>query len=52
MIPLLYNTFDTKYRAKSFTDSDSETNTNPYEHYVIVKSWYKYDIIFITQSRG
>ena len=32
LIPLFSDTFDTKYRAKNFTDSD--TNTNPYSYIV------------------
>ena len=28
------DTFDTKCRAKNFTDTDSDTNTNPYRHMI------------------
>ena len=33
-IPLFPDTFDTKYRAKNFTDTNSDTNTNPYSYMV------------------
>ena len=29
-IPLFSYTFDTKYRAKNVTNTDFDTNTNPY----------------------
>ena len=32
-IPLFSDTFDTKYRAKNFTDTDSDTNTNLYSYH-------------------
>ena len=33
-IPLFSDTFDTKYRAENFSDTDSTTDTNPYKHMV------------------
>ena len=33
-IPLFSDTFDTKYRAENFTDTDS--NTNAYRHMVAI----------------
>ena len=39
------NTFETKYRAENFTDSDSDIDTNAYRHYMAIISHlllYKY----------
>ena len=33
-IPHFSDTFNTKYRAKNFTDTHSDTNTNPYSYVV------------------
>ena len=44
-IPLFSNTFDTKYRAKNFPDTDSDTDTNTYRHMLAIISHlllYKY----------
>ena len=44
-IPLFSDTFDTKYRAENFTDTDSDTDTNAYRHMVAIISHlllYKY----------
>ena len=44
-IPLFSDTFDTKYRAENFTDTDSDTDTNAYRHMVVIISHlllYKY----------
>ena len=30
------NPFDTKYRGKNFTDTDSDTDANPYRHMVAI----------------
>ena len=32
------DTFDTKYRAENFTDTDSNTDTNAYRHMVAIIS--------------
>ena len=36
LIPPFSSTFDTKYRAESFTDTDSDTDTNVYRHMVTI----------------
>ena len=44
-IPLFSDTFDTKYRAENFTNTDSDTDTNAYSHMVAIISHlllYKY----------
>ena len=38
MIPLFSTTFNTKYRAENFTNTDSDTNTNAYRHMVAINS--------------
>ena len=37
-LPLFSDTFDTKYRAENFTntDSDTDTNTNVYKHMIVI----------------
>ena len=45
LIPPFSDTFDTKYRAENFTDTDSDTDTNAYRHMVAIISHlllYKY----------
>ena len=44
-IPFFSDTFDTKYRAENFIDTDSDTDTNAYRHMVAIISHlllYKY----------
>ena len=35
-IPLFSDTFNSKYVAENFTTTDSNTNTNPYRHMVVI----------------